>query len=81
MLLAIRSLPAFPTCKILEVEGLETPIPTLPNCVIIILRDELFVPEAVLNCKSLASPVYVVDVILLRVAVLYDGMPNSIPDT
>jgi hypothetical protein len=79
MLFAMRSLPAFPTCNIFD--GSVAPIPTFPDFVIIILRDELFAPEDVLNCKSLASPVYVVDVILLRVAVLYVGIPNSIPDT
>ena len=42
---------------------------------------ELFIEDTVLNCKSLALPTYVVEVILLRVAVLYEGMPNSIPDT
>ena len=56
----------------------------MPVGVIDILTDELFVADTVLNCKSLASlayPLYVVEVILARVAELYDGIPNSMPDT
>jgi hypothetical protein len=71
MLLAIRSLPAFPICKILR--GFGVPIPIFPIGVIISLSDELFTPETVLNCRSLAlvaSAEYVFDVILLRVSVL-----------
>ena len=56
-------------------------MPTLPVGVIDILIVELFAADDVLNCKSLALPLYVVEVILLRVAELYDGIPNSIPDT